>query len=103
MLLRYWRDDSVAEQVIVRELGVSLEEFERTTRPVPVYTKTGTAYAKVDAAPKVSVVNGIIVAPQGVEDSVYAADGVKMPNGVRLPSGVYLVTIGGNTQKVIIR
>ena len=56
VLLRYWRDDSVAEQVIVRELGVSLEEFERTTRPVPVYTKTGTAYAKVDAAPKVSVI-----------------------------------------------
>lgn len=56
-----------------------------------------------NTTPKVSVVNGIIVAPQGVEYSVYAADGVKMPNGVRLPSGVYLVTIGGNTQKVIIR
>lgn len=56
-----------------------------------------------NATPKVSVVNGIITVPQGVEYSVYAADGVKMPNGVRLPSGVYLVTIGGNTQKVIIR
>ncbi len=56
-----------------------------------------------NVAPKVSVVNGIITAPQGVEYSVYAADGVKMPKGVRLPNGVYLVTIGGNTQKVIIR
>lgn len=56
ILLSYWRDDSVATQVMARELHVSVEDFIKMNCPVPVYTKIGTAYAESNTELSVSVI-----------------------------------------------
>ena len=55
-----------------------------------------------NAAAQVSVVDGRIVVPQGVDYKVYSADGIAMPKNKRLPNGIYMVTAGGKTVKIFI-